>query len=776
MTTLTVLLVDDNPDDRALVARELEHHIAGVRVEHAGDEQALNEAIGRNRFDLVITDYRLRWSTGTEVLREMKRRFPKKPVIMFTGSGNEEVAVNAMKGGLDDYITKTVKHYPRIPYAVLSCVERARQREQLSQALERETLAKVRLEIALQSARMGTWQFDVQSNGIIYSDAIGPMFGQPEGFVHASFQHWLGDVHVDDQPAVMAAWDAAMAGGDDYQAQFRAIGADGRTRWIASSGKIIRDEGNAPKLVIGAARDVTDEVAARERTQRQQEELQTILDVLPVGIAISRDPEANGIQFTPYLAELLGVASGANVSSTGAGVADLPYRVFRDNAEVSPDDLPMQRAARHGIDVRGEELEMRLADGRSIVLLINTSPLRDGAGKVRGAVGALMDVTALKQTQHELEEANRQKTEFLSVLSHELRNPMAAIGYSIDLLRHVGSPEVISKARAVIERQTAHMGRLLDDLLDLSRITRNKIDLDMKPLDLRRVIELGYESAKPMIDPFSHDVVLVLAPEPILVQGDEVRLTQVLTNLLSNAGKFTPPGGRIEVKAFLAAGKAVVQVADNGIGIDPKKLDKVFEMFFQGQTKASGGATGLGIGLAVVHKLVTLHGGTVSAYSDGAGQGACFRMELPIQYRGEASPATLSEGEVWEAGNGRILVADDNVDAANLLSDVLRLDGYTVQTVYDGQSAIELSKKEVPDVAILDIGMPIATGNEVARWMRSQPWGGRVALIAATGWGQKEDRIATMEAGFDHHLVKPINGRKIARLVAEMLRQRRMGN
>ncbi|HEY8608002.1 MAG TPA: response regulator [Noviherbaspirillum sp.] len=768
MTNLTVLLVDDNPDDRALVERELKQHIEGVQVEHVGDPQALAAASERNRFDVVITDYHLRWSSGTEVLREMKRLFPDKPVIMFTGSGNEEVAVSAMKEGLDDYITKTAKHYPRIPYAVRACVDRSRQREQLSQALERETLAKVRLEIALASARMGTWQVDLQSNEVFYSSAIGPMFGRPEGFAHASFDDWLNDVHPDDRPGVTASWEAALDGERDYAARFRARGEDGHWRWIASSGRVIRSTRDDPKMVIGTARDVSDEVAVREELLRQQEELQTILNVLPVGVAISRDPRANSIMFTPYIADLLGIKPNLDISAGATDTSAQPFQSFRNGLEVPLEQLPMQHTARTGLDVRGEEIEARLRDGRTINLLVNTSPLRDKAGQVRGAVGAFMDVTSLKQTQRELETANRQKTEFLSVLSHELRNPVAAIGYAIELLRHVGSPEVIDKARAVIDRQTAHMGKLLDDLLDLSRITRNKIELELKPLDMRRVIELGYESAKPLIEPFGHEVAMNLPQSPIYVQGDEVRLTQVIANILGNAAKFTPPGGRIAIWAEAAGGKATIEITDNGIGIEPDKLDQVFEMFYQGQSKAGGGTIGLGIGLAVVRTLVGLHGGSVKADSEGSGRGARFRITLPLQSHAESHPSP-QEPASRSARHGRILVADDNVDAADLLSDVLRMEGYTVCTAYDGRSAMQLAKEAPPHVAILDIGMPFATGNEVARWIREQAWGKGMTLVAVTGWGQAEDRNATAKSGFDVHLVKPVHASQIVRLISEAL-------
>ncbi|MFP5393759.1 MAG: response regulator, partial [Gammaproteobacteria bacterium] len=351
MTHLTVLLIDDNPDDRALVERELRQHIAGIQVEHAGEASALEAAISAARFDLAITDYRLRWSTGTEVLRELKRRFPHKPVIMFTGSGNEEVAVAAMKEGLDDYITKTVKHYPRIPYAVTACVERARQREELRLALERETLGKLRLEVALQSARMGTWQVDLRSGELLYSPEVGPMYGRASDYTHASIDAWLGDIDAADRPAVLSAWQATLADGRPFSVQFRTHGA-APARWIACSGKRVDGDDSVPRLVIGTARDVSEEVATREALVRQQEDLRSILDVLPVGVAISDDARADSIMFTPYLAEMLGVPAGHDVSASGAGAGGRPFQSYCDGMPIQPHDLPMQRSARTGVDVR----------------------------------------------------------------------------------------------------------------------------------------------------------------------------------------------------------------------------------------------------------------------------------------------------------------------------------------------------------------------------------------------------------------------------------------
>lgn len=642
--SFTALLIDDSPDDRALVARELRRHFGEIGIMQAGTPETLAEALDGGGFDVAITDYRLRFSDGISVLRQLKRRYPDQPVIMFTASGNEEVAVEAMKEGLDDYITKTAKHYPRIGYAVRSCLDRVEQRGQVERALARESLAKTRLEIALQSAHMGIWQVDLDTLAVTYSDAIGPMFGREPGFTHAGFQAWLDDIHPDDHPAVLQQWEAALAGTRLYHVQFRAEGADGTTRWVESSGKVMYNAAGEPVTVIGTARDVTADVQVRQNLERQREEL---------------------------------------------------------------------------------------------------------------------------------EKADRQKSNFLSILAHELRNPLAAAGYSVALLRQGGgNPATVTRATGVIDRQISHMARLLDELLDLSRITHNRVELERGHIDLRRIAEMGCDSARAAMEERGHALRLSLPAAPVTVEGDEVRLTQVLSNLLNNAAKFTPPGGRIELRVAQEDGVAVVEVVDNGIGIEADRLEDVFEMFSQAQAKTHGGTPGLGIGLAVVKSLVELHGGSVTAHSPGLGQGTRVRVTLPlaqaaIEPQQDGAPAAANDAAAGMAAPLTVLLADDNRDAADLLAEFLALQGYTVHTAYDGKAAIELAARIRPQLLVLDIGMPGATGYEIAEWVRQQAWGAGATLVAVTGWGQEVDGDRALRSGFDARLVKPVDIQQLLQAIAQ---------
>ena len=624
---LSILLIDDNPDDRALVERQLKLDLDDPRVLHAGTAEAFAHMLDAEDFDVAITDYQLRWSDGITVLHELKRRFPERPVIMFTGSGSEEVAVAAMKDGLDDYVTKTVKHYPRVPFTVRACVERAQQRKRLEEAHVRETVARARLEITLEAAGMGSWQVDLRNEEISYSDALGPMFGHAPGFVHAGVHDWAEAIHPDDRPAVLSAWDDAVRGIRPYRVEFRVLGADGVTRWIASTAKVLHDEAGAAVLVVGSARDITSEVAIQ-------------------------------------------------------------------------DDLKRQRA--------------------------------------------------------ELQEADRQKTEFLALLAHELRNPLAASGYSVAMLRRSAPPPQMAKAVDVIERQTAHMGKLLDDLLDVSRITRNRIELDLEPTDLRAIIDIAYENARPALEAKRHRTIQTVDGETLVINGDEVRLTQVIGKLLHNAAKFTPPGGEIGIGAWHEDGNAVLEIADNGVGIEAARLGGVFDMFAQGHTKMHGGEPGLGVGLAVVRSLVELHGGSVSASSAGAGLGTRVRVTLPLAEATQGSTPAAAPLSSPGLHPSEIVLADDNVDAADLLSELLRAEGYQVHTAYDGQAAYDLAEQRRPAILLLDIGMPRLNGYEVAHRVREHTWGETMSIIAVTGWGENQ-HAQSAGPGFDARLVKPVD-------------------
>jgi signal transduction histidine kinase len=400
------------------------------------------------------------------------------------------------------------------------------------------------------------------------------------------------------------------------------------------------------------------------------------------------------------------------------------------------------------------------ADGNHAWYHIVASPL-DGDLAVWFA-----DITQRKSQERELVEADRRKDEFLATLAHELRNPLAPIRQAASIARNPAATEAQRRwSNNVIERQVQHMSLLLDDLLDVSRITHGTLQLRRQQTDLQSIVSAAVETARPLIDERQHRLA-VDVPANLHVYGDPLRLAQVLSNLLTNAAKYTHPRGDIRVRADEVEGELFMSVEDSGIGIAAEDLPRVFGMFAQVRSAQEHAAGGLGIGLALARGIVDLHGGRIEAASGGPGQGSRFTVRLP-----GASRASIAEPAARAALNGhaahkRILLADDNRDAAESLAIILRLEGHEVELAHDGSAALESFALRRPDVALLDIGMPKINGYEVAREIRARPEGDAVLLIAITGWAQDSDRARSRDAGFDHHLTKPVEPETLIELLA----------
>lgn len=365
----------------------------------------------------------------------------------------------------------------------------------------------------------------------------------------------------------------------------------------------------------------------------------------------------------------------------------------------------------------------------------------------------------------ELKESDRRKDEFLAMLSHELRNPLAPIRSAVDVLTLKDPPDrELRAARDVIDRQVRQMVRLVDDLLDISRITRGKIRLHRKSVEVREILHSAVEGSRPVIEAGQHELTVEAPPQPLWVDADPVRLVQVLLNLLNNAAKFTPPGGRIWLTAALdaprdnGAGAVRFTVRDNGVGIPAQALDSIFDMFAQGERTMDRSMGGLGVGLTLVRALVELHGGSVDAQSDGDGQGSEFIVRLPVASAPAASTESITTPArpMAEGPNRRILVVDDNRDQAETLAALLGLAGHDVRLAFDGPQALKVLEDFVPDLALVDLGLPGMDGYELARHVRGRPGLEHVVLVAQTGWGQDEHRRRSRAAGFDDHLVKPV--------------------
>lgn len=373
----------------------------------------------------------------------------------------------------------------------------------------------------------------------------------------------------------------------------------------------------------------------------------------------------------------------------------------------------------------------------------------------------------LRKKVEQLADADRRKDEFLAMLGHELRNPLAPVTTALQLMRlHSDEPLRVTRARETIERQVEHMTRLIDDLLDVSRITRGTIELRHEGVLVSTLVARAVEAARPVIDDRGHRLTLDLPDEPVTLSADPARLEQVLANLLNNAAKYTDVGGRIWLRAFVDAGQLVLSVKDNGAGLTPAMRDHVFDLFVQGPDVRAYARGGLGIGLTLVRRLVEMHGGTVEARSDGLGHGSEFIARLPIRPVARVTPHDDPIGAGLAAlPMRRILVVDDNVDAADALAELLRDYGHDVRAAHDGPSAIEQAAIHRPDFVLLDIGMPGFDGYEVARRMRGE-LGLKATLIALTGYGEARHRRLSRDAGFDQHVTKPVDIRKLEKLLS----------
>ena len=521
------------------------------------------------------------------------------------------------------------------------------------------------------------------------------------------------------------------------------------------------------------------DIEARKRSAQEVErlnrelngrvgELETLLELLPVGVWIGN---ANCEQLIGNRAayEILGLPFGINASMTSPQAAQPPlvHLRFSINGEpVPPEQLPMHRAARDGVPYENVEYDVVRADGSVRSVYGSAAPLFDDDGKVRAVVGAHTDITERKQTEIALRQADRRKDEFLATLAHELRNPLSPIRSALAILRmqsgHDSGPQWPGE---VIDRQVRQMARLLDDLLDVSRITLNRLELRRERALLADIVAVAVETSRPMIDASGHRLDLDLPPQAIYLDADATRLAQVFSNLLNNAAKYTDRGGRIAIRAKLAGRQVSIVIEDNGIGIAPERLAQVFDMFSQEQPALDRSHSGLGIGLALSRALVQMHGGDIEAHSAGRGRGSRFSVVLPVIDSGADAGDAVGTTPTGSGAPRRILVVDDNRDSAESLALYLELLGHTVRMAHDGNEAVNAAAALRPDAVLLDIGLPGQNGYEVARSLRGTAWGRELLLIAITGWGQEADKRRARESGFDIHLTKPVDPRTIVDLL-----------
>jgi signal transduction histidine kinase/ActR/RegA family two-component response regulator len=539
--------------------------------------------------------------------------------------------------------------------------------------------------------------------------------------------------------------------------------------WFTFSYSPVRDEDGAIRGMHCACVEVTDQVLAEKYRDEENERFRALFEQAPGIMAVLRGPE-HVFELTnlSYL-QLIGhrqivgkAAREALPEVVGQGFFELLDRVYSTGEPFVGHALPVRLQREPD-----GPLEERYID-------FVYQPIRDAGGAVSGIFVEGSDVTLRKQIEDELRAANRQKDQFLAMLAHELRNPLAPIMTAAQLLK-VGSlePRSVANASEIIVRQATHMTDLVNDLLDVSRVTRGLVTLEKEELDLNVIVSAAVEQVRPLIDARRHSLTLQLSGRSAHVIGDRTRLVQVISNILNNAAKYTAPGGRITLAVTVDEERVHVAVRDNGVGIAPDILPYIFDLFTQAERTPDRSQGGLGIGLALVKSLATLHGGTVSAKSEGLGQGSEFCICLPRLATLDAVAQDEAAGAGMQApGALRVMVVDDNVDAAQMLAALLEVQGHAVSVEYDARGALERAQREQPDVLLLDIGLPDMDGYELARRLRSQAGSARATLVALTGYGQSQDRKEAEQAGFDHYLVKPADMDQVNEVLAEAARER----
>jgi PAS domain S-box-containing protein len=535
------------------------------------------------------------------------------------------------------------------------------------------------------------------------------------------------------------------------------VAKDGTERPIDDSAAPMRDGSGATIGAVLVFRDVTERMRAAEVQARLAAIVESSDDAI-----ISKTLEGIILSWNTGAERLFGYTASEAVGRSILLI--IPPEREDEEREV------LERL-RRGERVEHFETVRVTKQGRRIDISLTVSPIRDSSGRVIGASKNARDITDWKRVQEALREAARRKDEFLALLAHELRNPLAPLRNGLEVIRlAAGDAHTVTQARAMMERQLGHMVRLVDDLLDISRISRNKMELRRARVLLTDVLSSAVETARPVIEAAGHELIISLPPEPVHLDADLTRLAQVFGNLLTNSAKYTERGGRIWLAAEPRCGEVVVSVRDNGIGIPADALPHIFDIFSQVDRSLERSTGGLGIGLALVKGLVEMHGGAVTAESGGLGKGSLFTVRLPTP-ESRTEPVTSEMPEGGPAENGpkrRILVTDDNRDSASSMATILKLLGNEVCIAHDGVEAVETAERYQPEVVLMDVGMPRLNGYEATRRIREQPWGQDMVIIALTGWGQEGDKARSQEAGCDGHLVKPINLSDLEKLLAEL--------
>jgi PAS domain S-box-containing protein len=750
-----LLVADDNADTRAYLQRLLRP--LGT-VEAVADGQEALAAIERRMPDLVLSDVMMpRLDALMRALREDPRT-RTVPIVLLSARAGDESRFEDAGPGASDYIVK--------PFSARELVARVRAQLQLAHQRREHEKALVQSEERyrdlIRHAPAGIYEIDFRARRFVsVNDAMCEMLGysrdelvemDPSGIMdeesRARFQErvrrWLGGEEL------------------ERSVEYRVRARDGRIFDAVLDVTFTRDADGQPQGATVIAHDITARKQAEEALRESEELLRAVTDNSPDAIYV-KDRASRWLMANPAVLRIVGRTAEQALGKTDLELYDDPAV----GATILEND---RRIMENGRTEAFEEVA-DTPDGRRTFVSVK-APRRDSQGNVVGLIGISRDITERKRAEEDLRRANfalaeadRRKDEFLAMLAHELRNPLSVIGGASEILQRPGGMEPeVQRAREAIERQARHMARLVDDLLDVSRVTQGKIALKNERVPLADVLRHAAEATAPTVRALGHRLFVSLPPDLLFVDGDAVRLTQIVSNVLNNAVKYTPAGGEIHLSAERHGGQVEIRVRDNGQGIKAALLPHVFDLFVQGDRGADRAQGGLGIGLTMARSLVAMHGGTIEAHSDGPGAGSEFVIALPLA-QAEPAPGTADDRRLPRGVSRRILVADDNTDAVEMMRTLLELDGHQVTAVHDGLAAIRCVMTWRPDVALIDLGMPGIDGFEVARQVRADPSMDRTVLVALTGYGQEEDVRRSRDAGFDHHVTKSADFEPLRRLL-----------
>jgi PAS domain S-box-containing protein len=787
---------------------------AGVHSEECRDLGHLCHALHEGAAAVLLSQEWLA-SPDLDCLLTVLDRQPawsELPILILTGGAETLGADSEMHRLGNITLLERPLRMPTLVTAIQTALRSRRRQYQIREHLrEREEAERAlrdseeRLRFSLDAGRLGFWQHDLRTDELICSDLCKAHFGRSpeEPLTHDEV---VATVHPDDRLRVQEAIRGAIRAKEGYVLEYRVLWPDGSVRWVMVRGHASYDAAGQPVRTFGVTLDVTERRDAEARQAEQAERLWLLSE--SAGHLLATDAPGNMVgELFERVRRYLSLDLYLNYMVDEAG------RALR---LVSHTGIPEALAEQISHLLFGEGLCGTVAASQASLTLSGIQSSTDSRAAVMKALGmraytchplmvgdrllgtlafAVRDQDRFSEDQVEflrtishyvavamerarveesLRDTARRKDEFLAMLAHELRNPLSPMANAIEIMRARPGRRHGERAREVLDRQLRHMTRLIDDLLDVSRINTGKITLKKERLDLVEAVQRALESVRSLLASCGHTLEADLPEIPVYVDMDSVRLEQVVTNLLNNAAKYTEPGGQIWVTLDTDGGSARLRVQDTGIGIPPDLLGRVFDLFTQGERSLDRSQGGLGLGLTLVRSLVRLHGGTVEAFSDGPGCGSEFVVTLPLA--AAAAPASapsvppaiaIDTAALPTNGRGprRLLVVDDNRDAAETLAELAQIWGFEVETAYDGLAALQRASEWEPALVFLDIGMPGLDGYEVARRLRQERRFENTTLVALTGYGQEGDRERSRAAGFDHHLVKPVDVGELERLL-----------